>query len=420
MPTPLTDAINALTRYANETTGQRDTTLSEAVNTLIEGYGGGTVTEAEEKDINFYDYDGTRLYSFTKTEWESVTELPPNPSHDGLTAQGWNYTKAEIDSSLDRLITGVRCPINIGQNYVTTSGATEIDIELFYPNLSPSLYLAVNGSVIVDWGDNTSQTITGNNLSGNGINTPHTYANDGKYTIKLSVTSGSIGLYGRYGNGGNLLLNSGNGALAIENIPRMYMASIKSIRIGNGVAEIKGASLGFCGAETITIPSGVSTLWGYNFYGSRFKCIVIPRGSVAGGEYGFFQARNLKIVCGNYSVGQYCFSDISTFRTLNISPSASSLGYRSLQNSNILTMVVVPPTVTTISAQAFMNDKSLTNIHLMPTTPPTLDNTNAFSGLPSNYIIYVPYSEDHSVLTAYQSATNWSSISTHIQEEPQG
>lgn len=39
--TPLTDAINALTTYANTTTGVSDTTLSDAVATLIAGYGGG-------------------------------------------------------------------------------------------------------------------------------------------------------------------------------------------------------------------------------------------------------------------------------------------------------------------------------------------------------------------------------------------
>lgn len=41
MTQPLTDAINALTTYANETTGQSDTTLSDAVRTLCDGYGGG-------------------------------------------------------------------------------------------------------------------------------------------------------------------------------------------------------------------------------------------------------------------------------------------------------------------------------------------------------------------------------------------
>jgi len=38
---PLTDGINALTRYANETTGKSDTTLSDAVESLVAGYGGG-------------------------------------------------------------------------------------------------------------------------------------------------------------------------------------------------------------------------------------------------------------------------------------------------------------------------------------------------------------------------------------------
>lgn len=41
MATPLTDSINALTTYANEVTGQSDTTLSDAVHTLASGYGRG-------------------------------------------------------------------------------------------------------------------------------------------------------------------------------------------------------------------------------------------------------------------------------------------------------------------------------------------------------------------------------------------
>ena len=60
--TPLTDAINALTQYANETTGQSDTTLSAAVGTLVAGYGGGggdqatidmLVTGIMDKDYTF-------------------------------------------------------------------------------------------------------------------------------------------------------------------------------------------------------------------------------------------------------------------------------------------------------------------------------------------------------------------------------
>ena len=43
MSTPLTDSINALTAYANETTGASDTTLSDAVGRLCDGYGGGDI-----------------------------------------------------------------------------------------------------------------------------------------------------------------------------------------------------------------------------------------------------------------------------------------------------------------------------------------------------------------------------------------
>jgi len=64
MSSPLTDKINALTAYVNEVTGESDTTLSEAVHTLADGYGQGggggdtiwptiverTVTEINDKD----------------------------------------------------------------------------------------------------------------------------------------------------------------------------------------------------------------------------------------------------------------------------------------------------------------------------------------------------------------------------------
>jgi len=41
MSSPLTDKINALTAYVNEVTGESDTTLSDAVATLADGYGQG-------------------------------------------------------------------------------------------------------------------------------------------------------------------------------------------------------------------------------------------------------------------------------------------------------------------------------------------------------------------------------------------
>ena len=54
---------------------------------------------------------------------------------------------------------------------------------------------------------------------------------------------------------------------------------------------------------------------------------------------------------------------------------------------------------------------------MKPTTPPTLANSNAFSSIASDCVIYVPYSEDHSILAAYQAASNWSTYASRMVEE---
>ena len=67
MSTPLTDGINALTAYANEATGASDTNLSDAVETLVAGYGSGSGTDYLPMFLND-----------TLTEYSSdeITELP--------------------------------------------------------------------------------------------------------------------------------------------------------------------------------------------------------------------------------------------------------------------------------------------------------------------------------------------------------
>lgn len=65
MATPLTDAITALTTYANEITGESDTTLSDAVRSLADGYGqGGPLTLIGTKT-----FEGLSDYTDTST-WD--------------------------------------------------------------------------------------------------------------------------------------------------------------------------------------------------------------------------------------------------------------------------------------------------------------------------------------------------------------
>lgn len=67
MATPLTDGINALTAYANEVTGASDTTLSDAVESLVAGYGGGGGTDYLPMFLN---------NTLTEYSSDEITELP--------------------------------------------------------------------------------------------------------------------------------------------------------------------------------------------------------------------------------------------------------------------------------------------------------------------------------------------------------
>ena len=58
--------------------------------------GGSKDGKGVDKGVNFIDYDGTILYSYTPDEIASLKTLPRNPSHKGLTAQGWNWSLDDI------------------------------------------------------------------------------------------------------------------------------------------------------------------------------------------------------------------------------------------------------------------------------------------------------------------------------------
>ena len=139
--------------------------------------GGGSV---EEKDVNFYDYDGTLLYSYTTQEFLALTEMPANPDRtsEGLTAQGWNWSFADaVDYVTDY---GV---LEVGQMYVTTDGKTRITILINSSNYTIYLNFGSNVTGIIDWGDGSEKEAYSRYKS-------HTYAKPNFYTLTMEVTSG--------------------------------------------------------------------------------------------------------------------------------------------------------------------------------------------------------------------------------------
>ena len=83
---------------------------------------GRTFTDGE---VKFIDYDGTVLTSYTAAEASTLTAMPALPSHEGLSAQGWNYTLEQMKSCLSAVGT-----CDIGCMYTTDDGKTRITLTI--------------------------------------------------------------------------------------------------------------------------------------------------------------------------------------------------------------------------------------------------------------------------------------------------
>lgn len=403
--------------------------------TLTDVSGGGT-TEPEEKDVDFIDYDGTLLYSYTADEFLQMTELPPNPTREGLVAQGWNWTLADAKEVVEEC--GAH---SIGQMYDTVDGKTRIYITIDESdNLSPQyvrLTLLVNPTtVVIDWGDG-SEPRTETRTSGT-FSPSHTYSAKGNYVITIDVTDGDCYL-GYYGSNMGLCwensssVNSANSVRRVRRVevghtitmlgnnPFLNMGNLESVSLHNNIINNNNPAGNFnspCRLKGLVLPSGMKSVsFSQNIY--ALERISFPNGMErANTLYGTGVRKIIMPDTLTTSPGNLAQRAPNLERVRVLPNFTTLIGVYDMLNNISLTEVTIPATITAINANAF-NGCRLTKIHMKPTTPPTLANTNAFPNFtrPGN-IITVPYSEDHSVLTAYQTATNWSTYASYMEEEP--
>ena len=377
-----------------------------SVTGTYEGSGGG-ITPAEEKDVNFIDYDGTIVYSYTKAEFANLSALPANPSHTGLTAQGWNWSLSDAKTYV-----ATYGKLWIGQMYVTSSGKTEIDIKLGDAGLlSPYLKIAVNGTATIDWGDgSTVDTVTGTSLT-TVIYTPHTYATIGSYTISIGVTSGSFTFYSAY------ILSHTN---STNNNSRRYNEVVVAIRLGNGITSIGNNAFENCyHLQSVTMPNTVTSLGNITFqYCFSLQNLTIPS-SVASyiGTTVFrycYSLQNVAIPSGITSfavpiTGGSTFHSCYSLQGVTIPSTVTSIENGVFNNCYSLQSVTIPSAVTSIGSNTFNTCYSLHKIVFKSTTPPTVAASSAWTNLPTDCTIYIPYS----ALASYLSASNYPAKATY-------
>lgn len=378
--------------------------------TLGTGSGGGTV-EAVEKDVNFLDdYDGIIVYSYTAAEFANLSELPANPTHAGMTSQGWNWTLSDAKTYVASY-----GKLWIGQQYVTTSGNTEIDIYLEEGRLSPYLGLAVNGTVSVDWGDDTtSETITGTSLT-IPSRTLHHYSEPGEYTIVISVTSGSFA----FTDNALKPILSKNSNTSNENM--VYSLAVKFIRLGSNVVLGADAFAYLRNLKYMTMPKTIQINNNYPLQ----QCdslwqVTIPQ-SISALRVGFlYYCTGLKRVSIPNEISEFksqAFYSCRELQSISIPSGVTAIGSSAFNTCLALSKIVLPTNLSSIGANSFSACNGLGEIHFKSSAPPAVDNSNAFTNVPTDCVIYVPYSADHSILAAYRSATNYPDPNTYTYTE---
>ena len=405
--------------------------VTQYANADVNVSGGGSAS-VSPKGVNFYDYDGTVVDAYTASEFANLSAMPANPTHDGLTAQGWNWSLADAQTYVAKY-----GRLNIGQMYVTTSGDTEIDIQLSVGRNKPHLGCCPNGTVEIDWGDGSAHdTLTGTSTS-TLKSIQHTYPDTGEmFTIKLHMESGSLGFIGNSSAGSQVLYN---GTTSTSNGQRAYQNAVKAVRCGIHVTIISTNAFDYCySLASVTMPDSVTSIGNYAFQNCySLASVTMPDGIKRIGDYAFGYCYSLASVTmpdSVTSIGNYAFRNCYSLASVTIPDGVTSIGnsaFNSCQSLASVTIpvvsisdnafsycrslasVTIPDGVTSIGNSAFSSCNSLAQLIFKPTTPPTA-GSNAFGNLPSDLVVYVP----NGTLSAYQSATNYSSIASKMVEMP--
>ena len=393
-------------------------------------------SDPDNGDVVFVDYNGAIVATKTKAEINAMTSdsnLPENPAHNGLIAQGWNWTVLQLQAQLAAM---PNQKIYVGQTYTTASGATEIDVVMQKGALSPVLSISIDGTISVDWGDNTTpDTQTGTSLSTTvGIN--HTYSRSGNYTIKISGLNNST--YRLYGSASIMFFHRNNGGTTQQS--RAYAVSVRKVRIGQN-AEIGSYAFNYCSClSSITIPNNISLLGTAAFYycegldnviipktitgvqTNLFRCcysisrIVLPGTLTSVSNLVFASCLSLpELIIPNSvtSFGTETFGSSASFSCITLPNGITSIPNSMFSGCNGLSSIIIPNNITSIGDNAFKNCLSMTEYHVLCTTPPTLGAT-VFSGIVSGCVIYVPRGK----LSVYQATSGWADYASYMQEEP--
>lgn len=392
--------------------------------------GGGGKAYSYYDDVCFYDYDGTLIYSCTLAEAQAMTALPAAPDHSGdpvpLTFVYWNYTLEEVN--------GLTRKADIGAIFKATDGKTHFTLELTaISGLTVPLNLSAYNTypLYVDWGDGSE--VEASAATSGTRNMEHTYAQAGTYQVTCWMVDGtwipggasSLGLCGKSDK--NICI-VGTFVLG-DDVTFAWPSNVGSScfddsRIEYLVYPYSGSWAGGSRFEAMHCLKFLAVKPGSTNYLQRFlndcfslEGISLPNDVVAAGDYGFSDLYKIRRIClpesftATASISQRFMFQNTPLREIRLNEGQTTISMRDFEDVRPLLELTIPSTVTAVASEAFAGS-SILDFYFLPTTPPTLSNTNAFSdnAWGTQYKIHVPAES----LEAYQTATNWSTFADRM------
>ena len=402
-------ALITQTAYPTEITENDtyDTTNYNSITVNVSGGGG-----AGGFDVIFYDYNGTIVQTYSAADFANLSAMPTNPTHTGLTAQGWNWSLADAKTYVTTY-----GKLNIGQMYITSDGKTRLYYVIPKDSLTLELHLNLDEDteLDIDWGDNSEHTTWTSNDGDSSKS--HEYSDGGRYTVAITVVSGGFS-YQSSGSEDHTLkkIEFGNSITNIEAYAFSECRALSSVTIPNSVTSIGDYAFYNCSAlSSITIPNSVISTGEFVFhYCSALSSITIPNSVTSIIYYDFDHCQALSSITIPNSVTDIesnAFSFCSALSSITIPNSVTSMGSgATFYNCFALSSITIPSNVTNIGENAFDNCYALSSITFEPTTPPELDGNLS---LPTTCIIRVP----QGTLSDYTSAEYYPDPNDYIYEE---
>lgn len=245
-----------------------------------------------------------------------------------------------------------------------------------------------------------------------GIYKTHTYSYVGKYIIKISI-DGSANIVSATSS--SEICTKGSVAYVRENY--IYLNCLKAIYIGNNIGISTCAFTNCYSLAQITIPKNITSIGSSAFkFCYALKHIILPNTVTSISDNAFESCMSLKkILMPNSisSIGLYVFQYCYTLPEIIIPKSVNLIATYTFMANYSLSCISIPDTVTGIAGNVFPNCYGLGFIKFTSTTPPTVANSNAWSGVPTDCKILVP----QGTLETYKAAQNYPNPNTYTYEE---